>query len=99
MEKHIPLNKTYQILFGIINSSYLLKSINFYTLTPCHQTHLGDVIYISAKTIYTELDNESINLIIQQLINLGYIFELKNVNKEITENNISLTVQDIKVKV
>ena len=99
MNEDYPINRAYQILFSIINSSYLSKSINFYTLTPLNQQHLGDLIYISAKTTYNELDNESIKYIIQQLNNLGYIFELRNERKELTENNISLTVQDIKVKI
>lgn len=99
MEEDFPVNKAYRIIFNIIINSYLFNSRNFYTLTPFHQLNLGDVIYISATTTYDNLDNKSINYIIQQLSNLGYIFELKNVKKELTENNISLLVQDIKVKV
>ena len=99
MEEDFPINKAYQVIFSIINSSFLSKSINFYTLTPFYQSNLGDVIYISSRTTYDNLDNDNINYIIEQLNILGYIFELKDVRKELTESNISLTVQDIKVKV
>ncbi len=99
MDKDLPINRAYRIIFDIIINSYLFNSRNFYTLTPLHQLNLGDVICISATTTYDNLDNENINYIIQQLSNLGYIFELKNVEKDLTENNISLLVQDIKVKV
>lgn len=99
MGEDFQINKAYQILFSIINSSISSRSINLYTLTPFHQSNLGDVIYISAKTTYDNLDNENINYIIEQLSNLGYIFELKNERKELIESNLCLTVQDIKVKV
>mgnify|MGYP001500033017 CR=1 FL=1 len=99
MNEYLPINKAYQIIFSIINSSFLNTTTNLYSLTPFYQENLGIGIYISVSSISNKIDYENIKIIIHHLNNLGYIFELQDIRKELTKNNICLTIQDIKVKI